>query len=117
MKFRVMFGAFRKGSAKVKVYLQRSLSWIGLLNSVMILYLMMSDLSERGVIGSLQKYVVLSIVVLAVGLLVFGYFEVKYGFMRAEYSAIWKNIPQVNEILNRLEAIENKLGEGRNEKT
>ena len=92
------------------MWAQRTMSWIAILNSGMILFLVLSKLQDYGI----QIYITawfFPIFILTIFLMIlFGYIEDKAGFHREEQREITKRNPYFEDIVNRLERIENKLG-------
>jgi L-asparagine transporter-like permease len=104
------FFSIRKVLVYAKVWAQRTMSWIAVLNSAMILFLVLAKLQEYGYGLSIKKWFIPIFIALVILMIFFGYLEDKAGFHREEAHELSKRNPMMNEILERLERIENKLG-------
>jgi hypothetical protein len=104
-----IFFWFRKVLVHSKVWAQRTMSWIAILNSAMILFLVLAKLQEYGFEIAITKWFLPLFVVLIVFLVFFGYLEDRAGFQREETHEIAKRNPVYNDILKRLDRIEKKI--------
>lgn len=103
------FFSVRKILVYSKVWAQRTMSWIAVLNSAMILFLVLARLQDYGLNIAITHWFI-PILILMVLLMVFlGYLEDRAGFHREEAHEISKRNPMMNDILKRLERIEKKL--------
>ena len=85
------------------------MSWLAILNSGMILFLVLSKLQDYNVNIHITKWY-FPIFVLTISLLIlFGYIEDKAGFHKEEIKRVTEKNPVFNEILNRLDRIEKKI--------
>ena len=103
------FFKFRKILVYSKVWAQRTMSWIAILNSAMILFLVLSKLQEYGLKIAITKWFIPIFALLIVLLIFFGYLEDRAGFHREEAHELAKKNPVYTDILERLERIEKKL--------
>lgn len=92
-----------------KVYAQRAMGYISLINAGMLLFLTASNLEKYGFDIKMEKYLIPIFVVGASFLILVGYIEDKLGFFQEEHNVVQKRSPQMKEILERLERIEDKL--------
>jgi glucan phosphoethanolaminetransferase (alkaline phosphatase superfamily) len=104
------FFGFRKVLVYGKVWAQRTMSWIAVLNSAMILFLVLAKLQEYGIGISITRWFIPIFILLVILMIFFGYLEDKAGFHREELHEITKRNPVYAEILERLERIEKKIG-------
>jgi len=105
------FFSFRKVLIYGKVWAQRTMSWIAILNSAMILFLVLAKLQDYGIKISITRWFIPLFIVLVVIMIILGYLEDKAGFHREEIHEIAKRNPIYTEILERLERIEKKISE------
>lgn len=102
---------FREKFILYKIFYQRSLSYVSLLNSAMILFLFLSDLKRYNIFISIETWFI-PILILGIFLLIlFGYIEDRLGFYRAEQEGVTERTPQMNAILKKLEHVEKELYE------
>lgn len=104
------FFSVRKVLVYSKVWAQRTMSWIAVLNSAMILFLVLAKLQEYGIKIAITRWFIPIFLLLVLAMIFFGYLEDRAGFHREELHQITKRNPVYNEILERLERIEKKLG-------
>jgi hypothetical protein len=111
MKEKALKGFFglRKVLVYSKVWAQRTMSWIAVLNSAMILFLVLARLQEFGINISITHWFIPLFVLLVFLMVFFGYIEDRAGFHREEIHQIAKRNPLFHEILERLDRIEKKL--------
>jgi hypothetical protein len=103
------FFSFRKIIVYSKVWAQRTMSWIAVLNSAMILFLVLARLQEYGIEISITHWFIPLFILLFLLMILFGYLEDRAGFHREEIREISKRNPVFNDILARLDRIEKKL--------
>lgn len=93
-----------------KVFYQRALGYISIINSTMILFLLLSNLkTEYGFNIDISKWFFPILLLGIAGLVTLGYIEDRLGFYRTEQEAITRRNPQIQEILNRLDTIDNRI--------
>ena len=111
MKEQALKGFFglRKVLIYSKVWAQRTMSWVAILNSAMILFLVLAKLQEYGIGVSITRWFIPIFILLVILMILFGYLEDKAGFHREELQEITKRNPVYGEILERLERIEKKI--------
>jgi len=96
-----------------KVFVQRSLSYVAILNSGMILFLVLSRLENYNIDINLEFWLV-PIFILTIGLMIlFGYIEDKLGFFKEESKAVNQRNPVLIDIDKRLQKIEMMLQNGK----
>jgi len=103
------FYMFRRQFAEKKIFVQRSLSYVSILNSGMILFLLLSRLEDYGYEILIEKWFFPIYIVGIIGLVCLGYLDFKLGFHREEQKVVGKRNPYMKEIIERLESIEGKL--------
>ncbi|MFA6088472.1 MAG: hypothetical protein WC755_01285 [Candidatus Woesearchaeota archaeon] len=92
-----------------KIFAQRTLGYVAIMNTVILLYLFLSDIKKYGIYIDIQKWFIPILLTGAVLLVFIGYLEDKLGFFEQENKAINERVPQTQEILKRLDRIEEKL--------
>ncbi len=103
------FFSVRKVLVYSKVWAQRTMSWIALLNTAMILFLFLAKLQDYGIKVSITRWFIPALLLLLILMVFFGYLEDKAGFHREETHELAKRNPINHEILERLERIERKI--------
>jgi di/tricarboxylate transporter len=93
----------------LKVYFARTASYISLINSAMILFLLLSDLEKYGIDLEIKDWIVPLFVLGIVSMLIFGYLEYTF-FFEAEQKKTSERNPYTKDIIARLERIERRLG-------
>ena len=103
------FLEFRRFLIYSKLWVQRTMSWIAIANSGMILFLVLSRLQEYGI----KIYITAWFIPIYFGvilLMIFlGYLEDKAGMYREESRASASRNPYFKEIIDRLERIEKDI--------
>ena len=93
----------------VKVYIQRSTSYVSLFNSGMILFLSLSKLQDYGLNINLSKLMI-PLFFLSIFLMVFiGFLEFKLGFFKEEWRMTQKQNPYMQEILSEIKLLREDL--------
>lgn len=92
-----------------KLWMQRTMSWIAVINSGMILFLVLSKLQEYGIKIYITAWFIPIYLAVIFLMMLFGYLEDRAGFHREESRAIGKRNPYFEEIIERLDKIEKKL--------
>lgn len=104
-----MFFELRKFLIYSKLWIQRTMSWVAIINSGMILFLVLSKLQDYGI----RIYITAWFIPIYLGvvflMILFGYLEDKAGFHREELKAQSMRNPYFEEIIKRLDNIENRL--------
>ena len=95
--------------AETKIRVQRSMSYISIINSGMILFLMLSRLKEFGIDISLTQWFFPLFITSIFAAIAIGHLDIKLGFFSEEAGAVSKRNPVLTDIQNRLGSIENKL--------
>jgi hypothetical protein len=88
----------------VKFYIQRSASYLSVINACMILVVMIRTLDLP-----LQQYLPLLISIGAVGLVVWGYIDNKWGLYHEEVLAINRRNPVQIKMFKRFDDLEQRL--------
>ena len=85
------------------------MSWVAIINSGMILFLVLSKLQDYGV----EIYITAWFIPIYIGvvflMILFGYLEDKAGFHREELKAETMRNPYFSDIIQRLDKIEKKI--------
>jgi len=97
-----------------KIYLTRSLAYVSILNSVMILFLTLSDLKKYGIEIAIGKWIIPIIITGTILLIVLGWVEDKLGAFSKENELRLDRWPQFNTILKKLDRMEKQLEELKN---
>lgn len=103
------FENLRSKIVHVKLFSQRGMSYIALINSGMILFILLSNLEQYGIDIRIQNWFFPILLLGILILTIVGYLEDKLGFYSTEVHAATRRSPQMNEILYRLEKIEKKM--------
>jgi hypothetical protein len=104
-----LFLAFRKWFAESKVWVHRSMSYVSLLNSGMILFLLLSRLEDYGFDLEIKNWF-FPIFIGSIFILLFvGYLDDRLGFHREEHRASQKRNPYMKEILDKLNKLESEI--------
>jgi len=99
----------RRKLVRTKLYYQRALGYISIVNSAMLLFLLLSNLEKYGIDLDIKQLFFPILIFGVLAMILFGYFEDKWGFLREETHFVSKRNPDMQEILDRLERIEKKL--------
>jgi len=102
---------FREKFILYKIFYQRSLSYVSLINSAMILFLFLSDLKKYNIFISIETWFIPILIVGILLLIGFGYLEDRFGFYRTEQQEVTQRTPQMNEILEKLKSLEKDVKE------
>jgi len=94
---------------RLKVYISRTGSYISLINTVMILFLFLSNLEKYEIDIEIKEWIIPLFMIGVLGMLVFGYLEDKLGFYSQEKKTTESRSPYLKDIINRLDRIEKKL--------
>jgi len=103
------FLRFRKWFTESKVWIQRSMSYIAIVNSGMILFLLLAKLQDYGFSIHITKWFFPIFLVSIVAMLVVGYLDDKLGFHKEEHLVSQKRNPYFQDIVERLDKIEKEL--------
>lgn len=106
------FEKIRSKIVHAKIFSQRSISYISIVNSAMILFLLLSNLEKYGIDIDIARWF-FPILIVGLFLIIFvGYLEDKLGFFKTEVQASQMRNPQLMEVLERLDRIEKKINKG-----
>ena|SRR3989339_724178 len=103
------FENLREFLIRIKVYISRTNSYIGIVNSTLILFLFLSDLKKYGVYITIKDWLIPLSFLWIFLMISFGYLEERFGFFSEEQKVSGLKNPHTREILERLERIEKKL--------
>ncbi len=103
------FGFIRKEITEKKIFIKRSMSYISILNSGMILFLLLSRLEDYGYDIVLEKWFFPIYIFGVLGMIIVGYLDYKLGFHSEEQKVMGKRNPYMKEIIDRLDSIERKI--------
>lgn len=110
------FVNFRAFFSLSKVNLQRSLTYVSLLNSGMILFLLLSKLQEYGISIHITKWFFPLFLGSLMVMATIGYLDYKLGFHTEESRVSSERNPYFTEIISRLDKIEKKLANSKRKK-
>ncbi|MFC1691409.1 hypothetical protein ACFL0W_04470 [Nanoarchaeota archaeon] len=102
----------RKVRSKIvhsKLFIQRSMSYLAIINSGMILFLVLSQLERYGYDLDLRTWLIPIFLGTLAAMVLFGYLEDKLGFYKTEVEAAQKRNPQINKVLERLDDLESQI--------
>ena len=94
-----------------KIYLMRTLSYVSIFNSIMIMFLAISGLREYGVEIDLKVWFAPIVIVGTTGLIFVGWLEDRLGGYRKENQLRTERTPQFGEILKHLEDLKKDVEE------
>jgi len=100
------FIGFRKIFTECKVNIQRSLSYVAILNSGMILFLLLAKLKDYDIHIHLTKWFLPIFLASIVAMIFIGYLDHKLGFHREEQRLHGKRNPYFEDIIERLDRVE-----------
>ncbi|MFH2020821.1 MAG: hypothetical protein ABIJ34_05370 [archaeon] len=103
------FGKLRRFLIKIKLYIARTGSYISLINTVLILFLFLSDLKKYGIYIAIKDWIVPLFIMGVLMMVLFGYIEEKLGFYSEEQRSASSRNPYMKDIIERLDRIEKKL--------
>lgn len=102
----------KKARSKIvhsKVFAQRALGYVSLVNAGMLLFLTMSGLEKYGIDINIQSWLI-PLFILGGSLLIFlGYLEDKLGFYKEEVSVTQKRNVVLSDIMDKVTEIEKKV--------
>lgn len=87
----------------------RTNSYIGLINTAMILFLFMSNLEKYSIDIDIQSWIVPLFITGLFGMFLFGFLEDKLGFYKQEQKATQSRSPYFKQILEKLDRLEEKV--------
>ena len=94
-----------------KIYYQRALGYISIINSSMILFLFLSNLEKYGIDIEIKNWFIPLLILGVLGLIFIGYIEDRLGIFEAENSVRTKKVPQTQIMIDKLETIEKEIKE------
>ncbi len=103
----------RRIFTKNKVFIQRALGYMTMVNSGMILFLLLSKLQDYGISIYITRWFFPIFMLGIVAMILVGYLDYRFGFHREEMRARSEQNPYMGEILERLDRIEKKVNKKR----
>ncbi len=103
------FIKFRKNIVHSKVFLQRTMSWISIANSGMIMFLVLSKFNDYGLKIYITKWIIPLYLFFLLLMLVFGYAEDRLGFLSEEKKIHEKRSPYMKDMIDRMDKMDKKL--------
>ena len=94
-----------------KIYLMRTLAYLSIFNSIMIMFLAISRLEEYGIKINLKIWFAPIVLVGTTGLIFVGWLEDRLGGYRKENQLRTERTPQFGEILKHLEDLKKDVEE------
>ncbi len=104
-----LFFKFREFVVYSKIWMQRTMSWIAIVNSGMILFLVLAKLQDYGIKIHITAWFIPIYFAIILLMLFFGYLEDRAGFHREELRAQTEKNPYFKEIVEKLDKIEKKI--------
>lgn len=104
-----IFFWFRKIFTISKVNMQRSMSYVSILNSGMILFLLLAKLQDYGIKIYITKWFFPIFILSMLLMMLVGYIDFKSGFHREEVRVTSSRNPYFKEIIERLERLEKEV--------
>lgn len=104
-----IFFRMRKGFTTSKVWIQRSMSYIAIANSAMILFLLLSRLEDYGIELDIARWFFPILIIGILLMVLIGYIDDRLGFYREEHKAVSGRNPYLVEIIERLDKIEKDI--------
>ena len=111
IKMKQELGRFRNWLMRQKVYASRSMSYISLLNTAILVYLAIITFNKSHDITVSGWYAIPIIIILTIGTLLVGWLEVKMGFFGAEQKVTADTNPRIVEIIDKLDNIQKDVDE------
>jgi hypothetical protein len=100
---------FRDIFTTLKMYLRRTMSYISLINTAMIMFLFISNLEKYNIDIDLKTWLVPLLVISFVGVFLFGYLEDKLGFYKEEMRYGQSRSPYFKHIITELKKINARI--------
>ena len=99
----------KKNLALSKMFMSRTTTYLALINSGMILFLVLSKSEDYGIDIEIEKYFIPIIILGLILLSLFGWLEDKLGFHELEKKHVEDRNPYLREILERIKKIEKNI--------
>ena len=99
----------RVSLARLKIYVSRATTYMSLLNSGMLIFLLLAQLKTFGINISLTTYALPVFILSMLGCIFLGYLDWKLKIYEEENRQSTSTNPQVMEILNRVKSIEEQI--------
>jgi len=106
-----MLGKIRSKIIHSKVFMLRTMSYVGIFNSVMLLFLTLSRFENYGINIDIRVWFIPIVIGIIFTLITIGFLEDKLGFYKAEISMSVKRNKGFTEVNNRLDNIEKMIKE------
>lgn len=104
-----MLKKLRSKLVHAKVFASRVVTYLALVNAVMLLFLTVTDLKEYNIDINLKVWFIPMLFIM-VGLMVFiGWLEDRMGFFKEESKVIMTRTPQIIETLEIVQRLEKKI--------
>lgn len=103
------FHKLRETVSESKILIQRSMSYVSIINSGMILFLLLSRLQDYGLDIYITKWFIPIFILTILIMLFIGWLDTKLGFYSTETKRAQSRNPYMKEIISRLDKIEKKL--------
>ena len=94
---------------RIKMYMARSMTYVGMINSAMILFLLLSNLEKYGIDIDLKSWMIPLVIIGIVVLVVWGFIEDQIGLWRYEQKVSTDRNYHTNEILKKLTDMEKRV--------
>lgn len=91
------------------MYMARSMTYVGMINSAMILFLLLSNLEKYGIDIDLRSWMIPLVITGIFVLVIWGFIEDKLGLWRYEQKVSTDRNYHTNEILKKLTEMEKRL--------
>jgi hypothetical protein len=99
----------RKKAAKFKMFMSRTVTYLGLVNAGMILFLVLSRLEDYGFDIEIEKYFFLILFGGFFVLLIFGWIDDKLGLHQLEREHFEERNPYMMKVMKKLDDIERRI--------
>ena len=99
----------RRTFTRNKVFIHRAMSYMTILNSGMIMFLLLSRLQDYGIEIHITKWFFPIFIASILMLIAIGYLDFRFGFHKEEMRISQGENPYMAEIVERLDKIEKKL--------
>lgn len=106
-----LFIRFRSFLIRLKVYMARTGSYIGLVNTALLLFLFLSNLEKYNINVRIESWIIPLFIIGLCAMLLFGFLEDKYGFYALEQKTTQSRNPFWSEMMEKLDHIEKRIDE------
>lgn len=98
-----LFSKAREVFTKVKIYIQRSMSYMSLINAGLLIFIALNTLQQKGYSININAYGIPIFVGTLVLMILIGWLEVKFGFLKAEQEEYNKENPQIQQLCHSIQ--------------